>query len=208
MDNELMTAVKDRFSGVQMDVPVNAVVRRGRSVRRRRRVLSAAPAAAIAAAVMVPATAGLLNSPPGARLDQTTVSPAAWTVVKNSDNSLTIKVRELKDAAGLQARLRAEGVPARVVFNLSGDHKPALSAGCVAPVMSDEDSLKVLHKIEALAEHRAGDRYPAGDPSNFITIMPSAIPHGIGIHLGVSASATTAAVYMELVRDTPECTGS
>jgi hypothetical protein len=40
----------------------------------------------------------------------------AWTVTKQADGTISVTVRELSDAAGLQHSLRADGVPATVTF--------------------------------------------------------------------------------------------
>ena len=48
---------------------------------------------------------------------------AAWTVARQADGSIKVTIRELRDPAGLQQRLRADGVPASVTF--SGQQNPA-----------------------------------------------------------------------------------
>ncbi len=47
---------------------------------------------------------------------QPTVQLAAWTVVREADGNVTVSIRELKDPAGLQSTLRADGVPASVTL--------------------------------------------------------------------------------------------
>jgi len=42
---------------------------------------------------------------------------AAWTVTKEADGRIFLKIRELRDPAALQRKLRADGVPASVVFH-------------------------------------------------------------------------------------------
>jgi hypothetical protein len=199
-DDDLMTAVRRPFATVHMDTPVDAVVRRGRVLRRRKRLpaLVAATAAAAAATVFAVLPSGHPAAPaPAPRL-------AAWTVTRAGDGTLSIVIRELKDPAGLQARLRADGVPARVAFDASNTMNPRLPAGCHAPKMSDEANAKLQGKI-LLPAAAAGPGGFGGIP--IIRIRPSAIPAGIGLYLGVSASATSANAGVDLVVTSPQCTG-
>lgn len=110
-DDELLTKVREQRTKVPMTVPVEQVIRRGRAVRARRRVSSLAVVAAAAVAV-----AALLlpsNHPSGHKLG---IQLAAWTVVKHPDGIVDVTIRELRDPAGLQRELRADGVPASVIF--------------------------------------------------------------------------------------------
>jgi hypothetical protein len=43
-------------------------------------------------------------------------TPAAYAVTRNANGSVTVEVRSLRDAAGLQRALRADGVPAVVFY--------------------------------------------------------------------------------------------
>ncbi len=73
--------------------------------RRRRRVaIGAAVAATAGAAVAIVGLPGTNHS--GA--------PAAWAVTKNADGSVSVKISDYRDPAGLQARLRAAGLRAEV----------------------------------------------------------------------------------------------
>ena len=109
-DDTLMTAVREPFTAVHMDTPVEQIVRRGRAVRARRRVLGLAGAAAVAAGATVAVTALLpAGHPAGAQL-------AAWTVTGQANGTIDVTIRELRDAARLQSTLRADGVPASVTF--------------------------------------------------------------------------------------------
>ena len=109
-DDTLMTAVREPFTAVHMDTPVEQILRRGRAVRARRRILGLAGAAALIAGAVVAVTALLPAShPAGAQL-------AAWTVTRQANGMIDVTVRDLRDAARLQSTLRADGVPASVTF--------------------------------------------------------------------------------------------
>jgi DNA-binding transcriptional regulator YdaS (Cro superfamily) len=53
----------------------------------------------------------------------------------------------MKDPAGLQATLRADGIPARVTFDPSRSTTQPLPAGCAAPRMSDSANAQLQGRI-------------------------------------------------------------
>ena len=61
---------------------------------------------------------------PGSGGSTGTAQLTAWTVTRQADGNITITIRQLKDPAGLQATLRADGVPASVTF--ARQQNPAL----------------------------------------------------------------------------------
>jgi hypothetical protein len=103
-----------------------AAPRRGRVIRRRL-VVGAALAAAAGTAVAV---VGLPGTPHGG-------APSAWSVTKNADGSLTVRVSDYRDLDGLQSRLRAAGLRANIRTLPAGQcttplfkpDKPPLRAG-------------------------------------------------------------------------------
>ena len=116
-DDELLAAVRDclttardRVAGEQLERPVLAIMRRARR-RRLRQSLSTTVTAAI---VAVAAFALLL---PGSGDNGTTSARlAAWTVVGEPGGKIGVTIRELNDPAGLQRRLRADGVPVTIRY--------------------------------------------------------------------------------------------
>ena len=100
-DNELIAVVREQRNKVHMTTPVEQIINRGYAVRARRRipglagVLAVVAAAAFAVIALLPA-----SHQPGVQL-------AAWTVVKQADGTVSVTIRELRDPAGLQSRLRA-----------------------------------------------------------------------------------------------------
>jgi hypothetical protein len=83
-----------------------------RRPRRTRFVVAGAGVAAVTAAVMIVATSG-------------DVTPSAFAVQRHGDGSVSVEIRSLRDAAGLERSLRAAGVPAVV------DYAPAGQSSCV-----------------------------------------------------------------------------
>jgi hypothetical protein len=112
-DDELAAAVKEAVRGAHMNIPAEQIVHRSRAVRARRRIPGAAAALGAAAAAAVAVTMALPASHP---VGGTGVQLTAWTVTKLADGNISVTIRELKDPAGLQSMLRADGVPASVTF--------------------------------------------------------------------------------------------
>jgi hypothetical protein len=184
-DEELITMVREQRTGVPMTTPVEQIIGRGRVVRTRRRVpgiagaLAGAAAAALAVAALLPA-GHQASRPLPAQL-------AAWTVVKHADGTIVVTVRRLRDPAGLQRTLRADGVPASVTFF---GHEP-----------------RACHRYpvdRALMNRVFGGNGPP------LVIHPSALPKGAGIQLspGHYPPGAPIALAAGLVRASPECTGS
>lgn len=141
-DDELITLVKEPFADVHMTMPLDQMVRCGRAVRARRRRLRGLAGAATLAAGGVAVVALLV---PGGH--PATAQMAAWTVSTDPDGGITVTVNQMKDPAGLQARLRADGIPARVTFDPLNWLTQPLPAGCTAPKMSDRANTQLQEKI-------------------------------------------------------------
>jgi hypothetical protein len=123
-DNDLISAVRESVSDMHMRVPDQDIIRRGRAIRARRRAIPAA-AAALAVAAGATAAAVLTGTSPATPRHRYPVNPsalgssgvqlAAWSVVRK-DGGVRVTIYELRDPAGLQRRLRADGVPASVTY--------------------------------------------------------------------------------------------
>ena len=154
-DDTLMIAVREPFTAVHMDTPVEQIVRRGRAVRARRRILGLAGAAAgatVAVAALLPA-----GHPSSAQL-------AAWTVTGQANGTIEVTIRELRDAARLQSTLRADGVPASVTFGSEPN-----------PSCREYPGKWDLSK--------SGIQASSGLPY-ILAIHPSALPRGAGVQIG------------------------
>ena len=148
----------------------------------------AAGAAAVAAGAAVAVTALIPASHPASRPPG--VQLAVWTVVKQADGNINVTIRQFRDPAGLQARLRADGVPASVTF--TGQQNPACQpyrgTGLIGMVIS---------------VRQEGQRA-------LTIINPSALPSGAGLQFASSAprQGTVPGVGVYLVQASPQCTGS
>jgi hypothetical protein len=193
---EIIGSSPDRPSAVPTDRPD----RPGRPARSSRRKLTwaaastLAAAAAVAVAVSVIATDGQPTrsgktasggstaagtaTGPAQRPTSTSTSTSAsttltaWTVTENRDGTLKVTIREMDNASGLQATLRADG--ARVVVTAS----LAWPAGCVEWRAGD---YRMGDQV-VQSENRTG--LPSADGTEFL-IKPSAIPAGALLWVGI-----------------------
>jgi len=208
VNDDLLTIIKDRLAGVRdslgeayPSIPASEIVARARRSRLRRRlipgmagVLALAVAAALAVTTLAPASHQASHHP-GVQL-------AAWTVVTQPGGNVSVIIRELRDPAGLQRRLRADGVPATVTF--LNQLNPACHPWPGA-------ALEGMHTP-------AGDALfnrvfpPHPGPPGVIVIRPSALPSGGGVQLAASFGSPGPRAFITigagLVQASPECTGS
>jgi hypothetical protein len=177
-DDELLTLVREQRDKIPMTTPLEEIVTRGRSVRARRRIpvvagtgaLALAAGAAAAVATLLPASQhlGQADRPAGAGPStgaghSVSAQLAAWTVARQANGDITVTIRQLQDPAGLQATLRADGVPVTVSFTAL---QP--SASCR------------LYNF-SLTTMKAVVQVHSGDGSTYLVIDPSALPGGAGL---------------------------
>jgi hypothetical protein len=220
-DDQLMTAVRDSFAEVRLDVPVEQTARRGRTLRGRSRAYRAAALAGVAGVAAIagvtavavtgpgraaPPTASasfgapVVTGPGGIRLD-------AWTVSKGKGGTVNVTIRQLLDVAGLQRALRADGVPARVVFQ-SGliDDSPPLPASCADVKMSDVANAALQAKILGWPSSIQPDQAHG----IALTLYTRQIPRGIGVYLAVQGQSSPYGAWgwgLDLVQASRACTG-
>jgi hypothetical protein len=214
-DDELMTAVRESFADVRSATALDRIVSRSRAVRARRRipavtgVLALAAGAAVAVSVALVPASHQPSHPVHAQL-------AAWTVSKQADGTILVKLREFRDRAGLQRKLRADGVPASVIFVKAGNvpTNPDRIRGNACRQFNGDGNAKgdrLLLKVARLADPAAADPFQGG-----VVIHPSALPRHVGLqlyitrNLGYSSPQHHGAVayFEDLVKASPKCTGS
>jgi hypothetical protein len=173
-DDDVLTAVRDclitsrdRVAGEQMVRPAAAIISRARR-RRLRQGLSTAAAVAVIVAV---AAFALLPGGSG----HGTTRLASWTVITEPGGQIGVTIRELRDPAGLQRRLRADGVPATVRFT-SQFPRP-----CQHYPLPARQTFRLLSRIFPRSSNASGH--------TAFTINPSAIPGRIGLWINVSPPA-------------------
>lgn len=216
-DNELVTAVRESFTGIHTTTPVEQIVSRGRAVRARRRIPALAGALAVVAGAALAVTS-LLPGPHQAS-PQPTAQLAAWTVTRQADGAIRVTIRELINPAGLQSKLRADGVPASVT--LTGQQNPSCRRYPASPALLDG---VLSQTFEVLPASRQGP--PTNMPGKALSLVvvmlihPSALPSGTGVQLATAFTllppvaanggverAAHGAVEKGLVYASPQCTG-
>ncbi len=212
-DDELLTMVRDSFSAVRMDAPAGHIIGRGQALRSRRKALITAAAVPAAAAILT--VIGVLASPGGqTHRPPAPVTLSAWTVTRHADGTINVTIRELRDPAGLQRTLRADGVPANVVFlrhSFTPTTSPtAIPRSCRAPHLSGKADADLQAKIMP----QPVTFNPDSPGAVVLSIRPSPIPHGIGLFIEAYAQSQgsqggqTFAMQTDLVQASPPCTGS
>jgi hypothetical protein len=196
-DNELITVLREQRGKVPMDTPVEQIIRRGRAVRAQRRVPRVAAALGAAAAAAVAVSAALPASHPAS---EPHAQLAAWTVARQADGSIKVTIRELRDPAGLQQRLRADGVPASVTF--SGQQNPACQG---YPGGGSQSQRRQL--LGSVVTGPATGR-------DVMVIHPAALPPGAGLQINAlfrhdpGQHGSLEGFSVGLVQASPQCTGS
>ena len=192
-DDELLTMVREQRTKVPMTVPVEQIISRGRAVRARRQIPGLAAVLAVAAAAVVAVTA-LLPGHQGRHQPGTNpgIELAAWTVVKHTDGSVDVTIRQLRDPAGLQRKLRADGVPASVIFGDTPNAQPNTCQSYGHPEL-----------LQRVITPSTAPGQPRGI-AIVMTIHPSALPSNAGVQIITSQ----ARVGVHLVAASQACTGS
>jgi len=228
-DTDVLSAARESLSGIPVASPpdVETIMARGRARRHRRH--------------LVPGVTGTLAVAAGAALAVTTLAPAshqatvqvgrqpaprlaAWTVTRLAGGDISVTIRELRDPAGLQDTLRADGVPASVTFTsqLNPACRPYPGGTIPWPPQPPTPLLRQVfpkpYGILPSSPHQArgwsqapgpGSPPPARPPAGqtVIVIAPSALPGRAGVQI----AATYGAGWIgpaRVVYASPQCTGS
>ncbi len=195
-DDDLITTLREQRGTVPMTTPLEQIVSRGRAVRARRRAPMAAAAVGTAGAAALAVGLALPASHPASGSGRAQLT--AWTVTRQH-GGIRVTVRELRDPAGLQARLRADGVPASVTF-----------AG------QPNSACHLYHGGGTQAQRRQLLKSVASIPTNghrhVMVIHPAALPSGAGIGIFSFLRGSTGPqgfhLTVDLVQASPQCTGS
>ena len=185
------------------------VIRQGQRRHRRSivaRSLGALSAVGVVAAVVVAVTALV---PAG---HHPTAQLAAWTVVRQADGNVSVTIRELKDATGLQDTLRADGVPASVT--LVNQQNPACQP---FPQGTPRQGVTpLLRQVFPVPYRNLSLPPPPGQPAqgpppmsagaSIVVIDPSALPGHAGVQIGVSPDGK-ALLLPQVVYASLQCTG-
>ena len=190
-DDELITAVRDSFTDIHSSTPAEQIVSRSRTIRAHRRIPGLAAGMGVVAAAVLAVTALLPGHP-------ATVRPgiylSAWTVVKHADGTVYVRINQLRDPAGLQRKLRADGVPASVVFGNPPNVQP--------------EPCQWYHGNHAGLLPKVVPSIAPGQPPGYaiLAIDPSALPAGAGVQIITPTNLSR--IGVRLVATSQGCTGS
>jgi hypothetical protein len=223
-DNDVITVVREAFTDLHFTTPEAQIVQRGRAARARRRIPVVTGALAVAAGAAVGLTALVPSSPQADHPARVVL--AAWTVTKLADGNISVTVRELKDPAGLQRTLRADGVPASVTFT-SQKNAVCRSYPGGTPGQPPHTS-PLLHRVfpkpygrshgpifspghaRSTVAHGRSNRLGLSQHFALILIDPSALPGNAGIQIATVYEGQGGAQAVDMptvVYASPQCTG-
>jgi hypothetical protein len=198
-----LAEVRDSLGEAHPSIPAGEIFARARRRRVRRRLIPGMTGVLALAAGVAVALTVLPASHPASHHPQ--VQLAAWTVVKQPGGNIKVTIRELHNPAGLQRRLRADGVSATVT-----------SLNQLNPACHPWPGA-ALHGMHTPAGNTLFNNvFPQqpGAPADVIVIHPSALPHGGGVQLAVGFSqhpppgGALVAIGAGLVHASQRCTGS
>jgi len=228
-DDELIMALREQRGKVSMPTTVEQIISRGRAVRARRRVPGVAAAVGTGAAAAVVVGMAL---PAGHQAGGPPVQLDAWTVTKLAHGDISVTIRELRDPAGLQRRLRADGVPASVTFT-SHPNPACRTYPGGTPQPPPQTATRLLRRVfpkpyhgipqspgkpvirramsRPLSLRAVSNRLPGSLLSQAIVIHPSALPGNAGVQIATSYGGphgTESVDFPAVVYASPQCTGS
>jgi hypothetical protein len=170
-NTEVLERVRDATADIQMEIPLEAIVARGRvrRLRRRRRVAATGSAATVALAAVV---IGALHAQPRSGLPSPAKARlAAFTVSTTSSGSTALTLRKGEqyrlDPDALRQALAAHGVPALVTVGRTCDTNPEPTG---------------LDRVVAASRN--------ADGAVNLTINPEAMPSGAELSIGYYATGT------------------
>jgi hypothetical protein len=222
-DDDLITVLRKQRRNVPMTTPVEQIVSRSRALRARRRVSAVAATLGAAAAAAVAVSVALLPaSQPGSHQHSHPAHAqlAAWTVSERADGTVFVRIREFRDPAGLQRKLRADGVPASVIFIQGKVQTHPVSCPSTAPGRS---TCTVIQASSYPCRQLNGGHWSQSQLSKVVTgnpfgeglfIHPSALPRHAGVQFTVRRNHgyypdVHLPLFLEsLVQASPQCTGN
>jgi hypothetical protein len=208
-DDDLITMVRESFTDLHGTTPVEQIVRRGRAIRTWRRIPLLTGAVVVVGTALV--LSGLLpGRRPSARPSRLpAVQLAAWTVSKQSDGTVRVTIRELRDPAELQRQLRADGVPASVT--LLGQENPSCRAYAASQALRQR-VLSISFDVIPLVHQGPPSTPPEPNLVLVFHINPAALPAGTGVQIATSftpvrVGLATSSIRSALVYTSSQCTG-
>jgi hypothetical protein len=193
--------------------------------RRRRRLRYRLTGLATATVVAAGTVGAVIALAPASH--QPRVQLAAWTVSKLADGNIRVTVRDLKDPAGLQRKLRADGVPASVTFASQKNaacrpypggtpgqpprNTPLLHRVFPKPYRHSHGLIFPPGPARSVVAHGRSNRLALSPHFALIVIDPSALPGNAGVQIATvyrGQRGLQAVDMPTVVHASRRCTGS
>jgi len=169
-DTDVLGAVRESFADVHLMSPLETVIAEGQMRRRRTATvrLSVAMAAVAALGLGALALTGLSTpavhnggSGPGV-VAQPHIKPAAYTLVRNGDGSVTFTANDIVDTVAATEALNDAGITGRVI-NMGGDPGCTMTSANINPTDTypDDTNTWAFRQGESSATFQSSD-YPVG----------------------------------------------
>ena len=164
MNDATLLARIERATSPTMTTPVEAIVARGRQLRRRRATrLTVASTATVLLAIGVVVVPTLSHTPG---------SSTAWAVDRTGTDTVNVTIKALQDPIGLQSALRTAGVPATVTYAATQcDYAPTSAPFTRKPFTQQATANGALAVVD---------------------IDPTALPAGTSLAISINPTATKA----------------
>ncbi len=199
-DDDMTLIIRDSFADIRMTTPLADILKCGESVSTRRRRAKSGALLALAALGAVLAGIALSHAPHSSKA-KTGVELAAFTVTRQSADAISVTVRKLTDLSGLQAELRADGIPVLVTNSIN------IPSGCTEWKAGNYSTAHAVTMANSTG-------LPDSNGIEF-SIHPSAIPQGALLSLGLMPKGAPAGspgpagpMSVGLLTNTPTCQSS
>jgi hypothetical protein len=143
--DDVLLQARDALSGARMEIPVEAIMAKGRSRRHRRRLVQLSAAGVAASGCLALGLAAVVGSG-GPSPVPGTIRTAAFTLARNANGTASLKLNQDQtfDPAALQQALARDGIPALVQIGIFCKSTPAPpSSGVVSIQLPDGSPVPV-----------------------------------------------------------------
>ena len=175
--DDVLLQARDALSGARMEIPVEAILAKGRSRRHRRRLVQLSAAGVAASGCLALGLAAVVGSGRPAPVPGT-IRTAAFTLARNANGTASLKLNQDQtfDPAALQQALARDGIPALVHIGIFCKSTPAPpSSGAVSRNCSTRWLTRSRSPAPARPTSRQASRKPEPGLENAIYLGVSGL---------------------------------
>jgi hypothetical protein len=139
--DDVLLQARDALSGARMEIPVEAILAKGRSRRHRRRLVQLSAAGVAASGCLALGLAAVVGSGSPSPVPGT-IRTAAFTLARNPNGTTSLKLNQHQtfDPAALQQALARDGIPALVHIGIFCKSTPAPPSSGVVSIQFPDGS--------------------------------------------------------------------